>query len=62
MWPSPGSINPNSLKSGGRWMVAIDDLAHLLYCFQAFIWSFGKPILLFVRGIEKRRDHNNRPQ
>jgi len=43
----------NSLKSGGSWIVAIDDLPHQLECLHAFLSRFRTPVSLFASAFVK---------
>ena len=51
----------NSLKSAGRWIVAIDNLTHQLHGLQTFIRALGKPVSSLVRRFQKRCGGKRRP-
>ena len=51
----------NSLKSGGRWIVAIDNLTHQFGGLQTFVRAFGKPMGFLVRRLQKRCGGKGRP-
>ena len=44
----------NSLKSGGSWIVAIDDLSHQLQGLQPLLRGLGQPIGLLVGWVQSR--------
>jgi len=39
------------LKSGGSWVVAIDDLAHEFHCLQALLGYWRQPVSFLIRLI-----------
>ena len=44
----------NSLKSGGRWIVTINNSPHQFNCFQTFVRCLGEPVWLIVWLLKKR--------
>ena len=44
----------NSLKSGGSWIVALDDLPHQFERFHALGWRLRAPIFPLVRFVIER--------